>query len=79
VPTVLSGRPHQVRGIGYGQYHVWPSMCKAKTLWVLESTAKCSVKSPREATVRDGLTGGEVSQHQDNTPHGEVRGVPLGC
>jgi hypothetical protein len=72
-------RPHQIRGIGYGQNHMWPSVCKAKTLWVLESTAMCSVKCPKGAATRVGLAGGEISQRQDNMPHDEVHRVLLGC
>jgi hypothetical protein len=79
VPTDMSGRPHQIRGIGYDQNHMWPSVCKAKTLWVLESTARCSAKHPKGAATRDGLAGGAVSRRQDNMPHDEVRGVLLGC
>jgi hypothetical protein len=79
VPSIMSGRPHQMWGIVYGQDHVWPSVCKAKTLWVLESTARCSVKCPKGAAARDGLAGGEVSRRQDDMPHDEVRGVLLGC
>jgi hypothetical protein len=69
----------QMWGIVYGQDHVWPGVCKAKTLWVLESTARCSVKCPKGAAARDGLAGGEVSRRQDDMPHDEVRGVLLGC
>jgi hypothetical protein len=45
--------------------------------WVLESTARCSVKCIKGAAAQDGLTGGEVRLRLDNVPHGEVCGVLL--
>jgi hypothetical protein len=55
-----------------------PACARPKTPWVLESTARCSVKSPKGAATREGLAGSEGSRRQDNMPHGEVRGVLLG-
>jgi hypothetical protein len=74
-----SGGPHEIRWIGRGKIRVWSSVCMDKTLWVLESTARCSVKSPKGAAAQDGLASGEVSRRQDNMPHCEVRGVLLVC
>jgi hypothetical protein len=74
-----SGVPHEIRWISRSQIRVWSSVCKAKTLWVLEATSRCSVRSPKRAVARDGLAGGEVSRRQDNMPHCEVRGILLVC
>jgi hypothetical protein len=74
-----SGRLHEIWWMGRDQIRMWSSVCKAKTLWVLEATARFSVKSPKGAVKRDGLAGGEVSRCQDNMPHCEVCGVLLVC
>jgi hypothetical protein len=44
-----------------------------KTLWVLESSARCSVQCSKGAAAQDDLAGGEVSQRLVNVLHGEVR------
>jgi hypothetical protein len=72
-----SGRPHEIWWIGRGQIRVWSSVCKAKTLRVLESTARCSVNCPKGAASRDGVAGGEVRLRLDSVPHGEVCGILL--
>jgi hypothetical protein len=68
------GGSHRIRRIGYGRTHEWPSVRRAKPLWVLECTARCSMECPKGAAVRDGLADGEVSQRKDHTCHCEVCG-----
>jgi hypothetical protein len=65
--------------MGYSRTHVWPSVRRAKPLWVIECEAWRSMECPKGTAARDGLTDGEVSRRQDHTCHNEVCGYLLGC
>jgi hypothetical protein len=66
-----SGGPHEIQRIGCGQTRVWSRVCKAKPPWVLESTARCLVKSPKQG--RHGKVSPAVGAHGARTTRVTVR------
>jgi hypothetical protein len=67
---------HGIPWILCGHHGMWASVCR-KTLWVLESTDRCSVQCSKGAAVRDDLAGGEVSQRLAHVLQGNFRQVLL--
>jgi hypothetical protein len=67
---------HGIPQILCGHRSMWAGVCR-KTLWVLESSARCSVQCSKGAAARVDLASGEVSRRLINVLHGEIREVLL--